>query len=74
MGARSVGCSGKSDDTLLRLPWRPIEPLKKEEIVNIDHSIQNTRLCLMKNAASPGPGVDRSGIGGGGPLIDDPRE
>lgn len=47
VGARSVGCSGKSDETLLRLPWRPIEP---------------------------GPGVDRSGIGGGAPLIDEPRE
>lgn len=22
----------------------------------------------------PGPGVERSGIGGGAPLIDDPRE
>lgn len=47
VGAFSVGCSGKSDETLLKLPWRPIEP---------------------------GPGVVRSGIGGGGPLIDEPRE
>lgn len=47
VGARSVGCSGKSEETLLKLPCRPIEP---------------------------GPGVERSGIGGGAPLIDEPRE
>lgn len=47
VGARSVGCSGTSDDTLPMLPCRPIEP---------------------------GPGVVLSGIGGGAPLIDDPRE
>lgn len=47
VGARSVGCSGKSDETLLKLPCRPIEP---------------------------GPGVVRSGIGGGAPLMDEPRE
>lgn len=38
VGAFSDGCSGGSDDTLLRLPCRPMEP---------------------------GPGVVRSGIGGG---------
>lgn len=43
VGARSVGCSGKSDETLPKLPCRPIEP---------------------------GPGVLRSGIGGGTPLTD----
>lgn len=47
VGARSVGCSGTSDETLPTLPCRPIEP---------------------------GPGVDLSGIGGGAPLIEDPRE
>lgn len=45
VGAFSVGCSGGSDETLLRLPCRPIDP---------------------------GPGVVRSGIGGG-PLVETGR-
>lgn len=40
-----LSSSGRSDETLLRLPWRPIEP---------------------------GPGVVRSGIGGG-PLVETGR-
>lgn len=45
VGALSPDNSGGSDETLLRLPWRPIDP---------------------------GPGVVRSGIGGG-PLVDTGR-
>lgn len=44
LGVLSI--SGGSEETLLRLPWRPIDP---------------------------GPGVVRSGIGGGPPLVETGR-